>query len=366
MPISAVDAISPALQHTKKQLFQPFRLGQWTKLAVVGLLAGELGSGGGGFNGNLGNNFPRSGGSHHFLAQSLPPLPNFALYAGLIAVLVAAALLLGIIFLYVSSVMRFILFDSVLTQECRVSESWNRRQSPGLRYFVWKLLYLVVTVAFLLLLIGIPAAFAFAEGWFKQPREHLAPLILAGVVLFLIALIFCVIAAVVFVLTKDFVVPQMALEGIGPFEGWRRLWLMMSTQKGDYAIYVGMKAIMALVAAVVIGIVTVILALFFVVPAVALGVVGAIAGQSAGFTWNPYTVTLAVIVGCFSLFFFLYLVALVSVPVIVFFPAYSIYFFAGRYPALSAALYAPRVPDLTPGAAGHGEPPLSPAPATTG
>jgi hypothetical protein len=30
------------------------------------------------------------------------------------------------------------------------------------------------------------------------------------------------------------------------------------------------------------------------------------------------------------------LIALISVPVIVFFPAYSIYFFAARYPALSA------------------------------
>ena len=44
MPISAVDAISPAFEHTKQQLFKPFRFGQWTRLAFVGLLAGELGS----------------------------------------------------------------------------------------------------------------------------------------------------------------------------------------------------------------------------------------------------------------------------------------------------------------------------------
>ena len=47
MPISAVDAISPAIEHTKRQLLQPFRFGQWMRLAVVGLLAGELSSGGG-------------------------------------------------------------------------------------------------------------------------------------------------------------------------------------------------------------------------------------------------------------------------------------------------------------------------------
>ena len=53
MPISAVDSISLAFQHTKRQLAQPFRLGRWVKLAFVGLLAGELGS-------SSGFNFPTS------------------------------------------------------------------------------------------------------------------------------------------------------------------------------------------------------------------------------------------------------------------------------------------------------------------
>jgi len=43
LPISAVDAINLAIEHTKRQLLHPFRIGQWTRLAVVGLLAGELG-----------------------------------------------------------------------------------------------------------------------------------------------------------------------------------------------------------------------------------------------------------------------------------------------------------------------------------
>ena len=46
MPITAVDSITLALEHTKQQLFKPFRIAQWTKLAFVGLLAGELGTNG--------------------------------------------------------------------------------------------------------------------------------------------------------------------------------------------------------------------------------------------------------------------------------------------------------------------------------
>ena len=364
MPISAVDAISPALLHTKKQLFQPFRFAQWTKLAVVGLLAGELGSGGGCNRSFTNIPMPRGDNGRHFLEQGLAQdwsMPNLALYAGLIAALVASLLVLGIILMYVSSVMRFILFDSILTGECRVGEGWSRRQGPGFRYFIWKLLYLLASFAFFAVVIGIPVAFGVAGGWFKEPGEHMAPLIMGGIFLFFVAMIFAVVAAVIFVLTKDFVVPQMALEGIGAFEGWQRLWAMMRAEKGDYAIYLVMKIVMAIVAAVVIGIVTLILGLFFVVPTAMLGVVGVLAGKSAGLTWNAGTITLAVVVGCILLFCFLYVVSLVSVPAIVFFPAYSIYFFAGRYPALSRALYpATLTPELSPGTAPFGQPPPLP------
>jgi hypothetical protein len=375
LPISAVDAISPALLHTKKQLFQPFRFGQWTKLAVVGLLAGELGSGS--CNRSFTNfNIPRGDSGRHFLEQAGAmqnwsahgwsmqdwSMPNLAIYAGLIAALVASAFVLGIILMYVSSVMRFILFDSVLTRECRVGEGWSRRQGPGFRYFVWKLLYLLASFVFFGVVIGIPAAFAVAGGWVKEPGEHMGALILGGILLFFLVLIFAVVAGVIFVLTKDFVVPQMALEGVGAFEGWRRLWAMMQVEKGDYAIYIVMKIVMAIVAAVVIGIVTLILGLFFVVPTVVFGAVGVLAGKSAGLTWNAGTITLAVVVGCILIFFFLYLVSLVSVPAIVFFPAYSIYFFAGRYPALSKALYpATPVPLPSLETAPQGQPPPLPA-----
>jgi Protein of unknown function (DUF4013) len=361
LPISAVDAISPALLHTKKQLFQPFRFGQWLKLALVGLLAGELFSGGG-CNHNFNNfNFPRGDSSRHFLEQNWS-MPDLALYASLIAAGVAAVVVLLIILSYVGSVMRFILFDSVLAKECRLSDGWSRRQWPGFRYFVWKLVYTLTVLALLAVLIGIPIFFAVASGWFREPKEHMGPLILAGIFLVLALLLLSLIGAVILVLTKDFVVPQMALEGIGAFEGWQRLWAMMRAEKGDYAIYIVMKIVMAIVAAVVIGIVSVILGLFFVVPAAMLGVVGVLAGKSAGLTWNAGTITLAVVVGCILLLVFLYIVSVACLPAIVFFPAYSIYFFAGRYPALSAALYpAPPVPAHSAGTAPYGNSPPLPA-----
>ena len=37
--------------------------------------------------------------------------------------------------MYVNSVMRFVLFDSVVAKECHIGQSWIRRQGPGRRLF---------------------------------------------------------------------------------------------------------------------------------------------------------------------------------------------------------------------------------------
>ncbi|MGC1645109.1 MAG: hypothetical protein WA741_04715, partial [Candidatus Sulfotelmatobacter sp.] len=160
--------------------------------------------------------------------------------------------------------------------------------------------------------------------------------------------VFFVATAVIFVLTKDFVVPQMALENIDTMEGWRRLWSMMQADMGAYAAYLGMKILLSIVAAILIGIGTLILGLIIVLPSVGLGILAVLSGKAAGLTWNAETITLAIVVGCVLLAVFLYLVSLIAVPAIVFFPAYSIYFFAARYPRLATALYpvppATRIP----------------------
>lgn len=360
MPISAVDTISLAVQHTKQQLFQPFRVGQWTRLAVVGLLAGELGSSGGCNGSNF--NFPHQPISRHFLDPGFGAIDP-ALLGGLILVLVVAGLVLGIILLYISSVMRFVLFDSVLAKECHIRQGWSARQGPGWRFFLWKLLYLLITVTGVIVLVGIPAGFAFAVGWLQEPKEHVLALVLAGTAVLLLLIIFVITTAVIFVLTKDFVVPQMALENIGAIEAWGRLWPMIKAEKGGYAAYIGMKIVMAIGAAIIVGVAALILGLIIAIPTVGLSIVAILTGKTAGLTWNVYTITVAVVVGIILLAMFLCLIALISVPVIVFFPAYSIYFFAARYPALNAVLYPPAAPALQPLAAPPA-PPEQPPPMT--
>jgi hypothetical protein len=132
--LSAVDVIGPAFDRMKQQLFKPFRMSQWLRLAITGLLAGEMGAGGGcSFRSPFNPSRPR---------RPLPPFVSGG--RGLIVVLAIGLLIvlgiaLGIALIYISSRMRFVLFDSVIAGQCRIRAFWSRRGEPALRYFVWQI-----------------------------------------------------------------------------------------------------------------------------------------------------------------------------------------------------------------------------------
>ncbi len=350
MPLSGVDALNPAFEHTKAQLFRPFRFGEWTRLAFVGLLAGEMSSGGGC------NSFPADSGSGPANA-----VHNWTFLVPLIILAIIAIPMLWLAFLYVSSRMRFVLFDSVIAKNCEIRRRWRERRDPAMQLFVWQIVFSLITLAGLALLIGIPALIVFLLGWFAELRAHLAPLILSGIALFFVLVAWFVGIVTVHVFTKDFVVPQMALENISAFEGWRRLWAMMMAEKGGYAAYAGMKLAMALGAGIAVTMASMLVVLILLIPFGGIGAIAILAGKAAGMglSWNVFTITAAIVFGTIFVLVLFYALALLSVPVIVFFPAYSIYFFAGRYRQLSTLIYPPLPPPSPP-------PPLEPAPEPIG
>ena len=349
MPISAGDVIQPAFQHTKQMLLGPFRFGQWVRLAFVGLLAGEMSSFGG-----CNFSFPADTGH-----QASPQIPSgdfpalfthySALFTGLALALIAVGIVLLVLFTYISSVMQFVLFDSVVARECHVRHGWTRRKQPGFRLFLWRLLFMLAVLAVLLIVIDIPAACAYAAGWFTHAGQHVLGLVLGGLVLFLILIALIVFAAVVGVMTKDFVVPQMALENLTVMEGWRRLWQRLRSEKGGYAAYIGIKIGLSIAATIVFGIGAIIALVVLLILFGGVGGLGVLGGLAAGGSWNLYTISAAVIFGLIALAVLLFAVALICVPIIVFFPAYAIYFFAPRYSPLASLLW-PEPP--APGATG--------------
>ena len=342
----------------------------------MGILAAELHVGGCNF-GNLGGYFPRvphkSG--NGFLTFSRLPLvwPPFnpghisehiAPLFALIVVGIFVAIVLAFVFLYINSVFRFILFDSVLRRQCAISEGWRKWYRAGGRFFLWQLVFQIAAGLFLLVLVGVPLALAFAAGWMTDLREHIGRMIV-GVILFVgLIVVFVLVVAVVRVLARDFLVPIMALEDLDFADGWHRLLAMIEREKRRYAVYLLLKLVLSIAAAILFGIIAIIPVLFVVVPAV----VAVVAGHAAGMGWSVTTISLAIIFGTLLLLLLIYLIALVCVPATVFFPAYAIYFFAARYPHLDALLNpaptppAPELPPLPESPPPFEPPPLPPEP----
>lgn len=370
MSVSAVDCVQPAIQHTRQQMFTGFRFGQWSRLALVGILAGELHVGGCGGFGNwaqLAQPRQKSGGQE-FMAQAFPHIDpaRIAQFAGLIAVLVLLAIVMFFVFLYINSVFRFILFESVLRRECSIGDGWQRWHGAGKRYFLWQLVLAISTWLSLGLLIGIPLLFMGGAGWLKDGSHHIAGIaatIVLGVGVLLIVLL---ALTAIQISAKDFLVPIMALEGLDFADGWSRLIGMIRAEPGRYVVYILLKFALLIAAGILFTIVAMIPALIIIIPTVLI----VIAGVAAGLTWNVATISLAVIFGVIAFVVLMYLIALASAPATVFFPAYAMYFFAARYPQLGALLNpvpAPAAPALetTPEPPPF-SPPLPPSPQPIG
>ncbi len=350
-PLSAVDAISPAFARTKRLLLQPFRFGFWARLGLVALVTGESLSGG--WGGSGGFNWPQGSGDDgdKFLLLADPSWERSLAYLPWVVLAgVAVVFALGLLWTYVASVFRFVLLDAVLNDRCRLGEGWRRWQPQGLSYFLWQIGFSAAMVASLAVLFGLPVLLAWRAGIFRQADQHIVLLVAGGVGLFFLFIAWVVLGALAALFTKDFVIPFMALEGLGVLAAWRRVLPLLRVEKMAYAGYVLMKIVLAVGSAVLFGIINVIL---FLVVFVLLGLVGAglfLAGKAAGLTWDAYTIGAVVVLGVAVLAGLLYLLAFVFVPAMVFFQNYTLHFLGSRYPLLDSLLH-PAPPAATPAAA---------------
>jgi hypothetical protein len=351
------------MERAKRQLFMPFRFRHWARLAVVVMSTGEFAGGGGGsgwsgLNYTLPNGSP--GGRH---VNAFLPVPDslgstVMDYWPWFAAGVIALVLLALAFVYVASVFRFVLFDSVVNDRCELVAGWRRWQPQGASYFLWTLGFGFASMLVMLLLIGGPILMAWRAGIFGSPGDHIYFLITWGLLLIIIGLFLICASAVIAVFAKDFVVPVMALENRGVLDGWRRVLPMLGQEKGAFTIYLLMKIGLAMGSALLFGIVNVFVIIGLFIPMGLIALIVVLAGAAMGLTWTTFTICMAVLMGGAFLMMLIYVLSFVSAPAMVFFQAYSLHFLGSRYPRLDIELARTMPPPPPPG-------PISPLPATS-
>lgn len=348
VPISAVDAVSPALDRMRQMLFRPVRLGLWLRLFLVGLLTGELSSAGGGLLQamvQLPRALVRASGRHRFLAPA--SALNWAYlshFLPLVLILLLLAVVITLIFLYLATVFRFVLLEAVINGQVRLGQSFRRWQRLAGSLFVLRIWIMLLGWAVTLPLVAWPLLRLWRAGFRLEALRPMLPMIAAILALLVVLSLLWLL---VWLFIRDFAVPTMAIEDLSATQACRRVWRLLCADPGAYAGYVGMKIVLAIAAGMLSGLVVLIVIFVLLLPAVLLFVLGFIGSSMAGHA-------LAIALGITLLIVFVLVILVVGsalgVAVMVFFQAYTVRFFAGRYAPLAATLFpeAPPAPAPAP------------------
>lgn len=346
MPVlSATECVAPAFHHTVQQMFKPFRFAFWLRMAVLGFFTAELT--GGSMHGNLPSNFPgvpHHGAGHPGIPPHWPwmawftPAHVFDLVIGVGLFIVVVTL----IFIYIGSVLRFVLFNAVLHGNPRIGEGWRRWREAGRNFFGWQVLLVLFGWAFVVACIGIPLMNLYSQNhigfWFIDARA-VVTLAIGGITLSLLG----IILAIAGVLAKDFVVPIMALDNVGWQEGWRRFLRIARGHGSEYVIYFVMKIVLRVISAIGHGIVVFVASMVLVIPAAGAVILGVTLASGASMGVKAVLIVIAVVGGLLVVACILAISAIAGAPIAFYFPSFAIYFFAGRYAPLGRIIF-PSVP----------------------
>ena len=221
-PISVSQPLSSAWERMKNSLFRPFSLKTWFVLGFTAWLAG-LAKGGGGGGGFGGRGVDREGFEvdsvgeamssmwERLVANSL--LLGLAMFGCMVIIIVTLAVL------WLSSRGKFMFLDNVVYNRAMVVVPWRRFARAGNSLFLFRLLFIAVSlilVVGLLLSVGATVGFSF---WAES--ETLPAVMIGATGLALFGLLVLAIMYTAFFL-EAFVVPLMHRYDVGVVEGWRR------------------------------------------------------------------------------------------------------------------------------------------------
>ncbi len=235
--INVVEPVSPALEHVKRMLFQPFDLGKWFIIGFCAWLAflGESGSGFGG-NYNFGNHPGRSGADfRHGLEQARDYLlSNLDWIIPLGALLLLLVLGLCLLFLWLSSRGKFMFLHCVALNRAEVTEPWNKFSAEANSLFWFRLVLGLIGMVLTLPLLGMIALMIVRMIYHGEADVGG---ILTAVGLALAFFLVAIALAIIKKFTMDFVVPVMFLRRSGCLAAWREWYRLFCAHFWQFVLY---------------------------------------------------------------------------------------------------------------------------------
>jgi hypothetical protein len=333
--LSAVDAISPAIERTKRFLFHPFKWGTYLKLCTVALLTE-------GFSANFRSSTPGGSPAHATTAPHVPLTPTPALIAAIVAGVIVVAIV-GLVLFYLVTRLRFAFFHCLIHQTREILPGWRLYREPARRFFI---LNLVVGLIFL----GIMAliAFPFVSRFIvlyraAGPGHHIDFYQLFSLLFpFIVAvLLLALLAFATDIVMRDFILPHYALENATASEAWASIRENLALEPGPFLFYAVLRILLPPVSFMALFIALAIpgLIIFGILGMALLGLHAMSAGAT-GILALLGTVIEAII-GLIGIGLAAFLAIFFGGPLSVGIRNYALLFYGGRYQLLGDILYPP-------------------------
>jgi hypothetical protein len=326
-PLSAVDAIAPAWNHTRRLLIAPR---SWRLLLKIGAVAFFANMGGGSFSS------PYPGRDH---LPGLSPAIAASIFA-LALIIGSIGLLIALALFYLGSRLQFVLFEIVLRRDTTVAPIWRRYGRATWYWMGLKLAFFVIAllcIAPLLIPIVLHLIHSFGAGT-NVEQQAFASFFLAILGFGLAIFAILIVIGAGYTLLHDFGLPFMALEGTPLTETVRRVFSLVRAEPGQMLLYLVMRVLLTFAGALIFEV-----ALFFglliaLIPLGGLGVVLWAALHHAGTGGHVLMIAGWVVLGII-LFALLIMAVVVTFGYLhTFLEAYALYFLGGRYPLVGQYL----------------------------
>lgn len=239
MQIRYVEPLGRAWDRMRRTLFAPFDPGRWLVFAFAAWLSriGEsVGprftwrfrvAGDGGFFSGFQELEDRLG--------EIAPVPFLLpLLLALFGLAACCALVLAVVFLWLSSRGKFVFLHDVAHGRAEIVEPWKSYRIEGNSLFLWRLLFGVATLAIAAVAVA-PLALLWSSLGGEEPAGARAGLFFAVAASALLPLTLA--AAYVVCFLEHFVVPIMYRDRVRVLEGWRRFWRIFRSRPAPFLVY---------------------------------------------------------------------------------------------------------------------------------
>jgi len=238
----------------------------------------------------------------------------------LIGGIILAALLIGLLFLLIGSIMEFVLIESLRQEEVSVRQYWSELWRQGVRLFAFRVLIgLIVfgSVALIAALFLLPVIVESGPG-IANPFSGFS--VVAFLLLLPVIIVLAVLVGLVNGFTTVFVVPIMVLDECGVLDGWRRLWPTITANPWQYLTYAVASFVLSIAGGIAIAIVAGLSVLLLLIP---FGILGLI-GFGLFLAVAPVGIAVLAIVGILFVLAVLAVIALVQMPVVTYLRYYAL------------------------------------------